>query len=807
MITEDINFTPRAQKLLQVTKYVAISFNHDTILLTHLFAAFFELKQSKSLEIVQGMGVDLDRLKKVLYEDILEKLPNSAVSAESIKLSKVIVDILKQSTEIAAEFNHTWVSVDHIFLALLDSLDEWPRKVFSVFPIDLAVAFTQIVTYLSDSEANETRTPPTKPAFDVPNPGASSDAAHFKVLSQYASNLTQKVLAGNIDPIFGRETETAELEDILNRRKKNSAILLGEAGVGKTSIVEGLAQRIVSGKAPLFLQNKIVFSLDLNTVVAGTKYRGEFEDRLNKIIEEAKHPNVILFIDEVHTLVGAGDAEGSLDAANILKPALSSGDITVIGATTYAEFRKKLFKDKALQRRFEQVFVEEPTKEETLKILRHKKQLYEEFHYVSIEEEMLSDIVNYSEEFLTSSQFPDKAIDLLDLICSHVKIKKIKKPKTLQSLEAEFIKSLNENTAPKEEQGKLFEQMKTYASKWSKSVEKKRYKVAKRDLFEILSRKTDIPYGDFVQSVSQKYTSLSKNLKQVVVGQPHAIDSISRCLLRHKSGLRDTGRPIGSFMFLGPTGVGKTYISKCLASNFFKSKHNFIQLDMSEFSDSTSVSKLIGSNPGYVGFEEGGFLVEQISKHPNSVVLFDEIEKAHPKVHQLLLQILEEGHLHDSQGRDANFRNSIIIVTGNIGSKILSQKHSLGFADNIEETRMDDAQKHLKKILPLELINRFDEIIFFNKLSNDNLKVVVRHELQKLTQNALKNGITVNFSPSLEDFILNCITDKSFGARSIKRTVQNKVTDILSLKFIKNPAVKEYSISVTKNKDEIDVKF
>ena len=656
-------------------------------------------------------------------------------------------------------------------------------------------------------DTNETNAPQTQPVFALPNTAALSDVAHFKVLSQYASNLTQKALAGKIDPIFGREIETAQLEDILNRRKKNSAILLGEAGVGKTSIVEGLVQRIVSGNAPLFLQNKIVFSLDLNAIVAGTKYRGEFEDRLNKIIEEAKHPNVILFIDEVHTLSGAGDAEGSLDAANILKPALSSGEITVIGATTYAEYRKKLFKDKALHRRFEQVFVEEPTKEETLKILHHKKQLYEEFHYVSISDKMLSDIVDYSEEFLTNSHFPDKAIDFLDLICSHVKIKKIKKPNALQNLEKEFVKSLSENTTPNEKQNKLFEEMKTQASKWGKAVEKKRYKITKRDLFEILSRKTDIPYSDFIQSVSQKYTSLSKNLKKVVVGQPHAIDSISRCLLRHKSGLRDTGRPIGSFMFLGPTGVGKTYISKCLASNFFKSKHNFIQLDMSEFSDSTSVSKMIGSSPGYVGFEEGGVLVEQISKHPNSVVLFDEIEKAHPQVHHLLLQILEEGHLRDSHGRDANFRNSIIIVTGNIASKILSQKHSLGFVDNIEETRMDDAKKHLKKILPLELINRFDEIIFFNKLSDDNLKAVVRHELQRLTQNALKNGITVNFSASLDDFILNCMTDKSFGARSIKRTVQNKVTDILSLKFIKNPKVKEYSVSVSKNRDKINVEF
>ena len=809
MTTEEINFTPRSQKLLQATKRIALAFKHEEIVLPHLFAAFFDLKQSKSLLIAQEFGVDLGLLKQLLYDEILATLAQGTAVPEKVKLSRLVVSILKQSTEIASEFKHSWVSVDHIFLALLDNFEKWPQKIHSLFNVNMTEVFTEVVTYLSDAEA-QSGNPNETAAFSMPEGGMGltfPETPHHKMLSKYGSNLTEKVLQRKIDPVFGREEEIAKLEDILNRRKKSSAILLGEAGVGKTSVVEGLVQRIVNGDAPLFLQNKVVFNLDLNTVVAGTKYRGEFEDRLKKIIEEAKDSNIILFLDEIHTLAGAGDAEGSLDAANIFKPALSSGDLTVIGATTHAEYRKKIFKDKALHRRFEQIFVEEPTKEETLQILKQKKNIYEEFHYVSIGDQLLCDIVDYAEEFLTDSQFPDKAIDLLDLVCSHVKVKKIKKPEGLRKLEKKFIINLTDGNASSAEQEKTMRDIKKRAETWSKNLDKKRYKIAKRDLFEILSRKTGIPAHDFSQSVSNKYINLDKALSRLVVGQPHAIDSISRCLLRHKSGLRDNKRPIGSLMFLGPTGVGKTYMAKCLSKYFFKSKNNFIHFDMSEFSESSSVSKLIGSSPGYVGFEEGGLLVEKISKSPHSVILFDEIEKAHPKVHQVLLQILEEGHLCDSHGREANFCHSIIIITGNIASRTIARKEALGFVNQIEETRLDDAKKELKKVLPLELINRFDDIIFFKELSDESLKAIVRHELQKLIDNATKSSINLTFHSSIEDFIVNDITDSSFGARLIKRAVQNKITDDLSLKFIKNPNIKDYSIRYNKKQDKIDVNF
>ena len=809
MTTEDINFTPRSQKLLKLTKKIAVAFNHDEILLPHLIAAFFELRQAKCLKIADECGFPLEDLKKSVYEDVLVPLPKNTVAAEDLKLSKSVLNILKQSTHIAVEFGHAWVSVDHIFLVILDNSELWPQKILKVCKnVNFDKVFEQLVTYLSDNDQNAAD--PSDPLSSFASDGISvlsqsSSNSNFKFLEKYAVNLTAKVLEGEVDPVFGREEETGKLEDILNRRKKNSAILVGEAGVGKTSVVEGLAQRIVEGDAPLFLQNKIIYCLDLNTIVAGTKYRGEFEDRINKIIEEAKNSNVIIFIDEIHTLVGAGDAEGSLDAANILKPALSNGEITIIGATTHNEFRKKISKDKALSRRFEQIFIEEPTKEETLVILEQKKSIYENFHYVSISDEILKDIVNYAEEFLLDQQFPDKAIDLLDLVCSHVKVKRVKKPAKLQSLEEDFIHKLSEN-ASSEDQSNAFEKLKKDATTWTNKLAKTRYKITKQDLFEILSRKTGLPYSDFIQSTSKKYINLEKNLGSLVFGQSEAIQSISQCLIRHKSGLRDASKPIGSLMFLGSTGVGKTYIAKCLAKTFFKNKNNFIHFDMSEFSDSTSVNKLIGSNPGYVGYEEGGLLVEKIIKNPHAVILFDEIEKAHPKVHQLLLQILEEGRLQDSQGRNANFIHSIIIVTGNIGSKEISKTSSLGFVKHTEEMGKEDAKKELKKVLPLELINRFDDILFFNKLSNENLKSIVQYELNKIKESALKKGIEVKFDSKIIDYIIENISDSSFGARLIKREVQKNITDKLSVKFVKSPSIKKYLISYNKKSDKIDVK-
>jgi ATP-dependent Clp protease ATP-binding subunit ClpC len=547
-------------------------------------------------------------------------------------------------------------------------------------------------------------------------------------------------------------------------------------------------------------------------MIAGTKYRGEFEARIKQIIEEAKNDNVILFIDEIHTLIGAGDAEGALDAANILKPALSNGEITVIGATTFKEYRQKFVKDKALERRFQAVIVNEPSKKSTLEILTRKKSVYENFHSVEISDEILNDIVNYSDRYMTDSQFPDKAIDLMDLACSHVKVQKVVKPKSVSDLESKlvdsFVKLGNSFQDMDDEQNATFEALRKSLTKWSSSIDKNKYKLTRKHLFEVLAAKTNIPLTEFLKSETDKYLKLESRLKKDIVGQDEPVETIAKCLMRHKSGLRDLNRPIGSFLFLGTTGVGKTFLAKMLADNFFGSKESFIHLDMSEFSEESSVSKLTGSNPGYIGHDNGGILVEKITKNPHSVVLFDEIEKAHPKVHQMLLQILDEGRLTDSRGRVARFCNSIVIVTGNIGSKELSQTQSMGFGtDDVEDSNVKDALKEVKKVLPLELINRFDDLLFFNKLSDDHLKSIIKYELKKLKENALENGLNLLLSKNLSDFIFTKVTNKEFGARSIKRIIQKQLSDVISKEIVKNSNITDFKIKYDRKSDKVCVDF
>ena len=624
--------------------------------------------------------------------------------------------------------------------------------------------------------------------------------------------MPKRALENKLDPIYGRTEELKKLEDILNRRKKNNAIIIGEAGVGKTALVEALVQSIVANTSSFFLNNKVFFELNLSSLIAGTKYRGEFEARIKQVIEEAKNENVILFIDEIHTLIVAGDAEGALDAANILKPALSTGEITLIGATTFKEYRQKFVKDKALQRRFQPLVINEPTKEATLEILSRKKNVYESYHSVKISDEILNDIVNYSDRYLTDSQFPDKAIDLMDLACSHVKVQKVVKPKRISDLEGKLIQSFidhgNSFQNMDDEQDMVFEALRKSINKWSSAIEKNKYKLTKRHLFEVLSSKTNIPLSEFLKSETDKYLKLESKLKKEIVGQDKPVETITKCLMRHKSGLRDLNRPIGSFLFLGSTGVGKTFLAKMLADHFFGSKENLILLDMSEFSEESSVSKLTGSNPGYVGHENGGILVEKITKNPHSVVVFDEIEKAHPKVHQLLLQILDEGRLTDSQGRVARFYNSIVIVTGNIGSKQLSQTQAMGFGSNdIKKSNIDDAFKEVKKLLPLELINRFDDVLFFNSLSDGHLKSIIKSELKNLKHSASQNGLNLLFSRNLSDFLFNKVSDREFGARSIKRIIQKQISDIVSKEIVSNPNITNFEISYDKKSDKVCVDF
>jgi ATP-dependent Clp protease ATP-binding subunit ClpC len=806
---QDINFTPRSQKLLQLCKRIAEDLNYTNVGVEHLFAAFFELKKSRCLEILAESGLDLYAFRQHLYSHVLSEQPKK-LKPHVFKLSSGLKQVLANATVLANELSHTWVSAEHIFLSFFKDLELVPDEILVFLGVDLSFVTTKVLDYLCDSERHTDNTFPEGATQDMISNFSSRQS--FSVLDKFATNLTKRALENKLDPLYGREEEISKLEDILNRRKKNNAIIIGEAGVGKTAIVEGLVQLIVSNKSSFFLNNKVFYELNLSSLLAGTKYRGEFEARIKKIIEEAKHESVVLFIDEIHTLIGAGDAEGGLDAANILKPALANGEITVVGATTFKEYRQKFVKDKALQRRFQPLIINEPTKKATLEILSRKKNIYEDYHSVEVTDEILNDIVNYADKYIMDSQFPDKAIDLMDLACSHVKVSKVVKPKKIKNLEESLIRSfestgnsLHEMT---DDQSTMFEALRKALGQWTKAVSINKYKLTRNHLFKVLSTKTNIPVSEFLKSETEKYLKLESKLKKVVVGQDKAVETISKCLMRHKSGLRNINEPIGSFLFLGMTGVGKTFLAKMLADTFFGSKDAFLHLDMSEFSEESSVSRLTGSSPGYVGYDQGGLLVERIVKNPHSVVLFDEIEKAHPKVHQMLLQILDEGRLTDSQGRVANFHNSIVIVTGNIGSTQLGKTQSLGFGpDNLEQSNVTDAFKEVKKLLSLELINRFDDVLFFNKLSDQHLKSIIRYELKHLQDSASQNGVKLSFSRNLADFIFTKADNKEFGARAIKRTIQREVSDIISREIVTNTAATKFKIKYDKKSDKVCVDF
>ena len=807
---QDINFTPRSQKLLQICKSIAADLSDDHIKLTHLFAAFLELKKTKCLEVLVEAGLDLESFKKHVHLGVLKKKEKATEEIVNFTISSEVKDVMRNATELAKNLGHSWVSAEHIFLAIFKDIKLIPDEILIALSIDLNFVTTKVLNYLCDSEESDSKSFGDGSINDVLN--SVNQRSNFPLLEKYASNMTKKALEGKFDPVFGREKEVAKLEDILNRRKKNNAIIIGDSGVGKTAVVEGLVQNIINNNSSYFLNSKIFYELNLGSMIAGTKYRGEFEARIKKIIEEAKDESIILFIDEIHTLIGAGDAEGGLDAANILKPALANGEITVIGATTFKEYRQKFVKDKALQRRFQSLVVNEPSKEETLKILSRKKQIYENYHSVQISDEILHDMVEYSERYIADSQFPDKAIDLMDLACSHVKVKKVVKPKRITELEnsltQSFIRKGNAFEDMSEDQVEIFEDLKEALTKWTTHIDTNKFKLDRKHLFEVLSSRTNIPLDEFLKSETQKYLNLELKLKNKIVGQDECIETITKCLMRHKSGLRDTLKPIGSFLFLGTTGVGKTFLAKMLAENFFGSPESFTHLDMSEFSEESSVSKLMGSNPGYVGYENGGLLVEKIIKNPHSVILFDEIEKAHPKVHQMLLQILDEGRLTDSQGRIARFHNSIVIVTGNIGSHQLGKTQSLGFGNqDLTESNVEDAYKEVKKVLPLELINRFDDVLFFNKLNDDNLTSIIKYELTCLKNYAKKNGLTLSFSRNLANFIFTKVRDKEFGARSIKRVIQKEVSDVISKEIVANSDITNFKIKYNKKIDKVCVEF
>jgi ATP-dependent Clp protease ATP-binding subunit ClpC len=653
---------------------------------------------------------------------------------------------------------------------------------------------------------------------NVSNPKKTRKGSTTPILDNFSRDLNKMVEEGKIDPVIGRDSEVKRIAQILSRKKKNNVVIVGDAGVGKSALVEKLAQLIIKGDCPSNLLDKRIVSLDLTSLVAGTKYRGQFEERIKAILNELQNePNVIVFIDEIHTMVGAGNASGSMDAANIMKPALARGEIQCIGATTFDEFKKHIEKDGALVRRFQKIILKEPTKEETVQILNNLKDSYQSFHKVFYEPNVFETIVNLSSRFITDRQFPDKAIDVMDELGSDKKIntkipevlEKLKKDSDeLKERKIQVVKSQNYEQAAKlrDEERKILSRLDEEKKKWLEKQKDNKTPVTVDDVYDIISQMTGVPLSKIDERETSNLLSLEEKLKSKVIGQDDAISIISKAIRRNRVGIKDTNKPIGSFIFLGSTGVGKTYLAKSIAEILFGDPDKVVRVDMSEYMEKHNVAKLIGSPPGYVGYDEGGQLTEKIKNNPFSVVLFDEVEKAHKDVFNILLQILDEGHLTDSFGRKVNFTNTIVIMTSNIGAKKVSEfGKGVGFDSSSSNTQNFEVkksivQKSLKQHFNPEFLNRVDDIISFNSLDKDVIKKIIGIELNKLVVRLKDKNFKISFDKTIIERISELNTQEDYGARPIKRIIQNLCEDFLSDSILKGD-IKENETVTLKFKD------
>lgn len=803
IIKEDL--TPRVKQLIEKAKELGQKFKHTEVFPEHFLAALLFFDDCRSIRILYEIGFDPLKLRNWMVKTFFPSLKalKSKEKEYKIKPNPACLAVFKQAAEFAFGQDENWISVDHVFVALLQRKDLLSRKVVEKLDFDIVNFESRILEYFgSEGKVTTNSAPKEKESTQL-----KLIQANFPNLEKYGINLNIKCYKSEY-ATYGRSEDLKKIESILNKRDKNNCIIAGDPGIGKTALVECLAYNIANGNSSPLLANKMIYSINANSVVAGTKYRGDFEQRMESILKEASSPNIVLFFDEIHTIMGAGGTEGTLDIANILKPYLSRGEVSVIGATTFQEYRKRIGKDPALDRRFDVIKLKEPNKSEVFKILSNKKGIYQKFHNVEVTDSVIKSVIDYADRYVTSSHFPDKAIGLLDAACSSCRVRKIVKTKSLREKETALVKSMTENSISFEdfdqEQAELFYDFTRSYVKWDRSVQKKTHSVEKQDIIKALSQETGIPESKFYGEEVGKILGLEKKVKSKVFGQSEAIEKICKCLIRYKSGLRDTKKPIGSFLFLGPTGVGKTLLSKVLADEMFISEGSFIRFDMSEYSEEYSLSKLIGSSPGYKDSDNGGILVEKVSQNPYSLLLFDEIEKAHKKIQQVLLQILDEGHVTDSMGRKADFKNCVIIVTGNIGSSELSQKERLGFNFSVsKDDAKSEAFKLLKRSMPIELVNRFDEIVFFNNLTDDNMRAIIKAELKKFSK-IPKEGIDIGirYTDSVTNHILSKVERREFGAREIGRIIQKEILDPISLRILENKC-SSYSVSYIKNQLKI----
>ncbi|MBR9759695.1 ATP-dependent Clp protease ATP-binding subunit [bacterium] len=795
------NFTPRAQQVLALARKEADRFNHNYIGTEHVLLGLIKLGQGVAVSVLQRMGLDLESVRMEVEKEVGTG-PDQKKSS-NIPYTPRVKKVLSLANKEAKQLNHSYVGTEHILLGLLREGEGMASRVLTSLNVDLATTRNEVLAEIdpnfSSEDAEEDFDFDGEEDIDLEEEAESPEGkTKTPALKAFGRDLTKLAKSGELDPVIGRAPEIERVIQILCRRTKNNPVLVGEAGVGKTAIVEGLAQEIAAGDVPEILRDKKVVTLDLALMVAGTKYRGQFEERIKAVMDEIrKVKNVILFIDELHTIVGAGSAEGAMDASNIIKPALSRSEMQCVGATTLNEYRKHIEKDAALERRFQQVKVDEPSVDDAIEIMKGLREKYESHHKVRYADDALEAAVKLTSRYLTSRFLPDKAIDVLDEAGARARITTMTRPPELKQLEGriteindEKIAAINDQDFEKaaslrDEEKSTRKQLDDEIDGWRGESEEKIVDIVEDDIMSVVSKWTGVPLQRMEQREAAKLLNMEKDLKESVIGQDEAVVVISKALRRSRADLKDPRRPIGSFLFLGPTGVGKTYLARNLANFMFGDPDSLIQIDMSEYMEKFSASRLIGPPPGYVGYEEGGQLSEAVRRRPYSVVLFDEVEKAHPDVMNLLLQILEEGMVTDSFGRKIDFRNTIIILTSNVGADSIKRQSSLGFNAMSESEGDFDGMKAKieevsKKHFRPEFLNRLDEMVVFHMLEKIHLNQIVDLEVKKLVERLAEKEIELILDKSARELIVTEGYDPEYGARPMRRAVERFLEDPLA---------------------------
>ncbi|MGM8365536.1 ATP-dependent protease ATP-binding subunit ClpC [Virgibacillus sp. W0181] len=801
-------FTERAQKVLALSQEEAVRLGHNNIGTEHILLGLVREGDGIAAKALQALGLEIKKIQEEV-ENLIGKGKQPMQTIHYTPRAKKVVEL---SQDEARKLGHSYVGTEHILLGLIREGEGVAARVLSNLDISLNKARQQVLQLLGTNESQTNR-----------QGRGQSTSANTPTLDSLAKDLTASVKEGSIDPVIGRDKEIERIIQILSRRTKNNPVLIGEPGVGKTAVAEGLAHQIMNNEVPEILRDKRIMTLDMGTVVAGTKYRGEFEDRLKKVMDEIRQAgNIILFIDELHTLIGAGGAEGAIDASNILKPSLSRGELQCIGATTLDEYRKYIEKDAALERRFQPIQVDEPTLDETIQILQGLRDRYEAHHRVTITDEAIEAAVQLSNRYITDRFLPDKAIDLMDEAGSKVRLKSYTIPPNLKKLEEKLEEVRKEKDSAvqgqefekaaslRDNEQRLREELEETKDKWKERQGQEDTEVAMEDIASVVSTWTGVPVSKLTKDESDRLLNMEEILHDRLIGQTEAVNAVSKAIRRARAGLKDPKRPIGSFIFLGPTGVGKTELARALAEVMFADEEAMIRIDMSEYMEKHATSRLVGSPPGYVGYEEGGQLTEKVRRKPYSVVLLDEVEKAHPEVFNILLQVLEDGRLTDSTGRVVDFRNTVLIMTSNVGASELKRNRYVGF--NLQEEGQEHSEmkskvtEEMKKTFRPEFLNRIDETIVFHSLEKKHMKDIATLMLQQLQTRLKDQEIEFTLTDRAVEKIVEDGYDPEYGARPLRRSLQKNVEDLLSEELLKGTIDKGVKVKIgLNNKGEFTV--